>query len=174
MDELTRYIYQMDNEIITCNSNKSKDIKDIEKAIEKLKMQEKRLVDLYVNSTLDVETINHKNEVIKNEIHKLKKKIKELNPDDNFKDYTIELKKKLDYKFGIDERIFEINKPDFSSIWNKLDEVTKKEIIQKVIASLEIMRKKNYDIEIINIKFTEEFISKNTKEYLNNILKSLS
>ena len=32
----------MDNEIITCNSTKSKDIKDIEKAIDKLKTQEKR------------------------------------------------------------------------------------------------------------------------------------
>ena len=36
-------------------------------------MHEKRLVDLYVNSTLDIETINHKNEVIKNKINKLKK-----------------------------------------------------------------------------------------------------
>ena len=35
----------MDNEIITCNSTKSDDVKDIEKAIEKLKLQEKRLVD---------------------------------------------------------------------------------------------------------------------------------
>ena len=60
----------MDNEIITCNSTKSDDVKDIEKAIEKLKLQEKRLVDLYLSSNLDVETINHKNDVIKKEIHK--------------------------------------------------------------------------------------------------------
>ncbi|MBR3164257.1 hypothetical protein IKF15_03070 [Candidatus Saccharibacteria bacterium] len=31
----------------------------------KVKVQEKRLVDLYLSSTLDVETINHKNDVIK-------------------------------------------------------------------------------------------------------------
>ena len=60
-------MYDMNNEIIVCNSTKTKDIKDIEKAIEKLKMQEKKLVDLYLSSTLNVETINHKNDVIKKE-----------------------------------------------------------------------------------------------------------
>jgi len=65
LDELTRYMYDIDNEIITCNSTKSKDIKDIEKAIDKLKIQEKRLVDLYLTSNLNVEAINHKNEMIK-------------------------------------------------------------------------------------------------------------
>ncbi len=65
LEELTIFMLSMDNEIITCNSTKSNDVKEIEKAIEKLKMQEKRLVDLYLSSTLDVETINHKNEVIK-------------------------------------------------------------------------------------------------------------
>lgn len=64
----------MDSEIIVCNSNRTKDIKDIDKAIEKLKNQEKRLVDLYLSSSLNVETINHKNEVIKKEIESLNKK----------------------------------------------------------------------------------------------------
>ena len=73
----------MDNEIITCNSTKSNDVKEIEKAIEKLKVQEKRLVDLYLSSTLDVETINHKNEVIKKEIDKLTKKKTTLDPDNS-------------------------------------------------------------------------------------------
>lgn len=31
----------IDSEIITCNSTKSNDVKEIEKAIEKLKLQEK-------------------------------------------------------------------------------------------------------------------------------------
>ncbi len=86
----------MDNEIITCNSTKSDDVKDIEKAIEKLKLQEKRLVDLYLSSNLDVETINHKNDVIRKEIDKLtnQKKVR-LDPDNNSKEYTIELVKKI-------------------------------------------------------------------------------
>ena len=83
----------MDNEIITCNSTKSNDVKEIEKAIEKLKVQEKRLVDLYLSSTLDVETINHKNDVIKKEIDKLNKKKITLDPDNSSKEYTVELVK---------------------------------------------------------------------------------
>lgn len=65
LNELTRFMFDNTNEIITSSSTKSKKVKNIEKAINKLKMQEKRLVDLYLNSTLDVETINHKNDVIK-------------------------------------------------------------------------------------------------------------
>ena len=68
LNELTRYMYDTDNEIIVCNSTKTKEIKDIDNAIEKLKLQEKKLVDLYLSSTLNVEVINHKNEVIKKEI----------------------------------------------------------------------------------------------------------
>lgn len=41
LEELIIFILSMDNQIITCNSTKSDDVKDIEKAIEKLKLQEK-------------------------------------------------------------------------------------------------------------------------------------
>ncbi len=86
-------MYDMDNEIIVCNSTKTKDIKDIEKAIEKLKMQEKKLVDLYLSSTLNVETINHKNDIIKKEIENLNRKKQQIDPNNDFKEYTIELLK---------------------------------------------------------------------------------
>ena len=66
------------------------------KVIEKLKLQEKRLVDLYLSSNLDVETINHKNDVIKKKINKLNQKKIRLDPDNNSKEYTVELVKKLD------------------------------------------------------------------------------
>lgn len=62
LNELTRYMYDNSNEIIVSNSKKSKEINDIEKAIDKLKLQEKRLVDLYLSSLLNVEVINQKNE----------------------------------------------------------------------------------------------------------------
>lgn len=91
LNELTRYMYDMNNEIIVSNSTKSKDIKDIEKAIERLKLQEKKLVDLYLSSSLNVEVINRKNEVIKSEIEKLNKKKELLDPNDDFKEYTLEL-----------------------------------------------------------------------------------
>lgn len=78
-------MYEMNSEIIVCNSTKIKDIKNIEKAIEKLKMQEKKLVDLYLSSTLNVETINHKNDVIKKEIENLNKKKQQIDPNNDFK-----------------------------------------------------------------------------------------
>ena len=74
LEELTIFMMGMNNEIITCNSTKSNDVKEIEKAIDKLKIQEKKLVDLYLNSTLNVETINNRNDAIKKEIENLNKK----------------------------------------------------------------------------------------------------
>ena len=85
LDELTRFMYDNSNEIITSSSTKSNEVKEIEKAIEKLKVQEKRLVDLYLSSTIDVKTINNKNDVIKKEFDKLIKKKTTLDPDNDFK-----------------------------------------------------------------------------------------
>ena len=130
LNELTRYMYDMDSEIIVCNSTKTKDIKDIDKAIEKLKTQEKKLVDLYLSSTLNVETINHKNDVIKKEI-------------------------------------------EFSFIFDSLNRKAKKDLIKKLIECIEIKRDKNYNIEITNIKFTEEFISKSSKDYIGYLYEIL-
>ena len=165
LNELTRYMYDMDNEIIVCNSNKTKDIKDIEKAIEKLKMQEKKLVDLYLSSTINVETINYKNDMIKKEIDRLTKKKEQLDPENESKDYIVELSKKLNDKCK--------NNLDFSFVWDNLNRKAKKELINKLIASIEISRIDNYDIEIKNIKFTEEFISKSSKEYLDYLYEIL-
>lgn len=151
-------MYDMDNEIIVCNSNKTKDIKDIEKAIDKLKLQEKKLVDLYLSSTINVETINYKNDMIKKEIDRLTKKKEQLDPENESKDYIVELSKKLDDKYK--------NNLEFSLVWDSLNRKAKKELINKLIASIEISRISNYDIEIKNVKFTEEFISKSSKEYL--------
>ena len=91
-------MYENTMDIITSNSNKSKEIKDIDKAIEKLKVQEQKLVDLYISSTLPVDTINKKNEMLKKEIQKLMNKKELLDPDDIYKEYTIELLRKLDCK----------------------------------------------------------------------------
>lgn len=43
----------MTYEIAVSNSSKTKDIQEIDKAIEKLKLQENKLVDLYLNSSLN-------------------------------------------------------------------------------------------------------------------------
>jgi hypothetical protein len=41
-----------------------------------------------------------------------------------------------------------------------------KELINRLMSSIEITRDNNYNIEIKNIKFTEEFISKSAKDYI--------
>ena len=173
LDELTRYIYDMNNEIMTCSLTKNKDIENIEKAINKLKSQEKRLVDLYLSSSINVDAINQKNDMIKKEIENLNKKLKELNPEGDFKEYTLELSRKLDFTIGVDENILKLNKFDFYYMWNDLNERDKKEIIQRLISSIEIKRDTDYEIEVTNIKFSEEFISKNTNEYLKYLMSFL-
>ena len=174
LEELTLFMLSMDNEIITCNSTKSDDVKDIEKAIEKLKLQEKRLVDLYLSSNLDVETINHKNDVIKKEIDKLNKKKVRLDPDNNCKEYTIELVKKLDCTENNNTLFFtNIKNIGFAFLYDLLSREAKRDMIHRLISMIEIKRDKNYNIDIKDIKFTDEFITKSSKEYLkylNNIM----
>ena len=167
LEELTLFMLSMDNEIITCNSTKSDDVKDIEKAIEKLKIQEKRLVDLYLSSNLDVETINHKNDVIKKEIDKLNQKKVRLDPDNNSKEYTIELVKKLDCTEKNNTLFFtNIKNIGFVFLYDLLSREAKRDMIHRLISMIEIKRDKNYNIEIKDIKFTDEFITKSSKEYL--------
>ena len=174
LEELTLFMLSMDNEIITCNSTKSDDVKDIEKAIEKLKLQEKRLVDLYLSSNLDVETINHKNDAIKKEIDKLNQKKVRLDPDNNSKEYTIELVKKLDCTEKNNTLFFtNIKNIGFTFLYDLLSREAKRDMIHRLISMIEIKRDKNYNIDIKDIKFTDEFITKSSKEYLkylNNIM----
>ena len=175
LEELTIFMLSMDNEIITCNSTKNNDIKEIEKAIEKLKLQEKRLVDLYLSSNLDVETINHKNDVIKKEIDKLNKKKISLDPDNSSQEYTIELIKKLDCLEGNDNLIFtNIKNISFTFLYDLLSREAKRDMIHRLVSQIEITRDKNYNIEIKNIKFTDEFITKNSKEYLKYLNKIMT
>ena len=172
LEELTIFMLSMNNEIITCNSTKSNDLKEIKQAIEKLKMQEKRLVDLYLSSTLDVETINHKNEVIKKEIDKLNKRKTTLDPDNSSKEYTIELVKKLDCIEENDKLIFtNIKNIGFTFLYDLLTRKAKRDLIHRLISQIEIIRDKNYNIEIKNIKFTDELITKSSKEYIKYLNK---
>ena len=117
---------------------------------------------------------NSKMDETKKEIDKLNQKKNKLDPDDDFKDYTVELLKKLDCDYQDDNNILFQNKLGFSFLWDSLNRKTKKELIQRLIANLEITRDKNYNIEIKNIKFTDEFISKSNKEYLNYLNEILN
>ena len=175
LEELTIFMLSMDNEIITCNSTKSNDVKEIEKAIEKLKLQEKRLVDLYLSSNLDVETINYKNDIIKKEIDKLNKKKISLDPDNSSQEYTVELIKKLDCIEENETLIFtSIKNIGFTFLYDLLSREVKRDMIHRLVSQIEITRDKNYNIEIKDIKFTDEFITKSSKEYLKYLNKIMT
>ena len=175
LEELTIFILSMDNEIITCNSTKINDVKEIEKAIEKLKLQEKRLVDLYLSSNLDVETINYKNDIIKKEIDKLNKKKISLDPDNSSQEYTVELIKKLDCIEENETLIFtSIKNIGFTFLYDLLSREVKRDMIHRLVSQIEITRDKNYNIEIKDIKFTDEFITKSSKEYLKYLNKIMT
>lgn len=173
LDELTRYMYDMDNEILLSNTTPSKDIENIKKAISKLEEQEKRLVDLYIDSNLNVEVINQKNEKIKKDIQTLNEKLKSLDPNnDSNKEYIIELMHKLECEIKDIEIIFP-NKLAFSFLWKSLNKKSQKELLTNLISSIEINRDSNFNIEIKNIKFTENFINKNPKEYIDYLYSIL-
>ena len=107
------------------------------------------------------------------EIDKLIKKKTTLNPDNDFKEYTVELLKKLDYEEDNGDIIFK-NNLSFAYLFDSLNRKTQKELINRLISSIEITRDDNYNIEIKNIKFTEEFISKSTKDYIDYLNELLT
>ena len=134
------------------------------KVIEKLKLQEKRLVDLYLSSNLDVETINHKNDVIKKEIDKLNQKKVRLDPDNNSKEYTIELVKKLDCTEKNNTLFFtNIKNIGFAFLYDLLSREAKRDMIHRLISMIENKEYSN--------KFLEEFITKSQEHlYIDGIV----
>ena len=75
------------------------------------------------------------------------------------------IKKKLDYEEDNGYFIFK-NNLSFAYLFDSLNRKVQKELINRLMSSIEITRDDNYNIEIKNIKFTEEFISKSTKDYI--------
>ena len=47
-------------------------------------------------------------------------------------------------------------------------------MIHRLVSQIEITRDKNYNIEIKDIKFTDEFITKSSKEYLKYLNKIMT
>lgn len=101
------------------------------------------------------------------EIDKLTQKKVRLDPDNNSKEYTIELVKKLDCTEKNNTLFFtNIKNIGFTFLYDLLSREAKRDMIHRLISMMEIKRDKNYNIEIKDIKFTEEFITKSSKEYL--------
>ena len=92
------------------------------------------------------------------------KKKQKIDPDNVLKEYVIELSNKLEGTTNSETIIN--NKSLYGFVFEHLSRKSKKELIKKVIESIEVSRDEKYNIEIKNIRFTEEFISKNSKEYI--------
>ena len=151
--------------IIKPKIDTNKDFENIEKAIQKLKQQEEKLVELYLSSSLDVETINRKNE-----ISELEKKKQELNYEE-----PIEVKIELIDNFSntnLNNYLMNKELPIYQK-WLMLDPETKKLILHKFIRQIEISRDEEYFIDITNIKFEKQYFNKNADEFLNDLMLSL-
>lgn len=116
---------------------------------------------------------DNSNDVIKKEIDKLTKKKTTLDPDNDFKEYTVELLKKLDYEEDNGDFIFK-NNLSFTYLFDSLNRKAQKELINRLISSIEITRDNKFNIEIKSIKFTEEFISKSTQDYIDYLNELLA
>ena len=109
---------------------------------------------------------------LKKEIDKLNKKKITLDPDNSSKEYTIELVKKLDCIEKNDNLIFtNIKNIGFAFLYDLLTRKAKRDLIHRLISQIEITRDKNYNIDIKNIKFTDELITKSNKEYIKYLNK---
>lgn len=130
---------------------KSNELDSINKALDKLKKDEQRLLDLYLESSINVEIINKKNEMIQNEISKLEIKKSKLE-ENNIEIENHSLKEMFNNK--------EENKLlGIKNVWNILERKDKKKIISKYIKSIEITTDDNYNIAIKSVIFQPEFIN---------------
>ena len=88
------------------------------------------------------------------------------------KEYTIELVKKLDCIEENDNLIFtNFKNIGFTFLYDLLTRKAKRDLIHRLISQIEISRDKNYNIDIKNIKFTDELITKSNKEYIKYLNK---
>lgn len=94
-----------------------------------------------------------------------------LNPDNESKEYTTEIVKKLDCQKEDDKLIFtNIKMIDFTFFYNLLSREAKRDMIHRLISQIEISRDSNYNIDIENIKFTDEFITKSSKDFIKYLI----
>ena len=170
LNELTIYMLNNPENIIAPKNDKSKEFEQIEKSLKKLKEQEKKLVDLYLSSNINVESINNKNESIKKEIELLEEKKKQLDEQDCI-DIKVELLTEINDK-NLNKYLLNNELPLYNK-WEQLNKTTRKYIIQKFIKSIEIERDDECYIDIIDIKFNKNYFNNNADDFLNELMLSL-
>lgn len=166
LNELMIYSIVNDHIITIPNIDNGEEINKISKAIEKLKVQEKKLVELYVNSDLDVEVINNKNKMVKTELEEMTRKLTNLN-----KGQVLKFDTNLLSLFNEREVKTEI---PISNMWNTLTRKTKREIINKYILNIEVKRDDEYNIEITSINFNKDFLQNSIFNFTTRLMNSMS
>ena len=103
----------------------------------------------------------------------MKKQKEQLDPEHISREAIVDLAEKFNGNVDNNEIIFN-QKFAFAYLWRTLNRNAQREILNSLIDYIEIKRDEKYNIDVTKIKFTEQFIHKNAKEYLdylNMILK---
>lgn len=150
LNEITTTYKQEKYSLVFNYQEKNTELDSINKALDKLKKDEQRLLDLYLESSINIEMINKKNQMIQNEITKLENKKSKI--EESYIEMENHSLKEL-YKIKEENKLLGIN-----NVWNILSREDKKAIINRYIKSLEITCDEYYNIAIKNVIFQTEFI----------------
>lgn len=166
LNELMVYSIMNDKIITIPTQDNKEELSRVEKAIDSLSKQEKKLIELYISSDLNVEAINEKNKMIKAELEKLRYKEKVLSKGQVLKFDTslLELFNKKEIKANI----------PIPNIWNTLKKEVKKEIISKYIMNIDIKRDSDNNIEITSINFNNDFLQNSLFNFTTHLVNSMS
>lgn len=166
LNELMVYSIMNDKIITIPTQDNKEELVRVSKAIENLSKQEKKLIELYLNSDLNVEVINEKNKMIKSELSKLKHKESELSRGQVLKFDTslLEMFNKKEIKANL----------PIPNIWNTLKRNIKKEIINKYIMNIDIRRDSDSNIEITSINFNNDFLQNSLFNFTTHLISSMS
>jgi site-specific DNA recombinase len=166
LNELMVYSIMNDKIITIPTQDNKEELSRVEKAIDNLSKQEKKLIELYISSDLNVEAINEKNKMIKAELEKLRYKEKALSKGQVLKFDTslLELFNKKEIKANI----------PIPNIWNTLRKAVKKEIISKYIMNIDIKRDSDNNIEITSINFNNDFLQNSLFNFTTHLVNSMS
>lgn len=166
LNELMVYSIMNDRIITIPTQDNKEELTRVQKAIDNLSKQEKKLIELYISSDLNVEIINDKNKMIKSELEKLRKKEKDLSDGQVLKFDTslLEMFNKKEIKANI----------PIPNIWNTLKRNVKKDIITKYIMNIDIKRDSDNNIEITSINFNNDFLQNSLFNFTTHLINSMS
>lgn len=165
LNKLANYVFVNDFTVVASHNVENEEIKKLDKAISQVEQKQKRLVELYVNSSIDVQAINQMDESVKQEFDRLREKRDAITNKDAVEVPIEVIKKYQVYEKYDPMKVYPYN---LTVVWEALKQSVKKEILNKYILNIEVVRGEDQEIEIRNINFNKEFFreEKNFTEIL--------